>query len=299
MDNKVQFGLEQLHIAFKGNVQTENIAVLTGATTDGEITVAVTSAAVVGSPVSVIVPLASETHATPTLVASAIVNVLNNNVAISKAFKASYLAGTITLTARVVADNDATLSIAITPGATGVTVGSSTEGIAGSTGYKAPISVPGSIKLSLKGEGDTNTLYADNIAYYTLFSNNGYTGDLETALFSNAILAEMLGWEIDTNGMLVEIADAIPKDFALLFQVEGNENNKRYVFYDCKASRPDEEHGTKSDKNAPQTQASALTILPTEIDGKKIVKGMLELSDTNTAAYNSFFDAVLEPAFAA
>ena len=298
MDNKVQFGLEQVHIAFKGNAQTETIAVLTGATTDGEITVAVTSAAIVGSPVSVIVPLASETHTTPALVASTIVNALNNNVAISKAFKASYLAGVITLTARIVAADDATLSIDITPGTTGVTVGASTNGVAGTTGYETPILIPGSIKLSLKGEGDTATLYADNIAYYTLFSNNGYKGDLETALFPNAILAEMLGWEIDSNGMLVEIADAIPKDFAILFQVEGNEKDKRYVYYDCLASRPDEEHGTKSDKNEAQTQTSALTILPTVIGDKKVVKGMLELSDTNTAAYNSFFDAVLQPAFA-
>lgn len=48
-------------------------------------------------------------------------------------------------------------------------------------------------------------------------SNNEYTGDLEMALVPDTILAEIIGWTVDTNGMLVEDADGIAKEFALLF----------------------------------------------------------------------------------
>ncbi len=163
--------------------------------------------------------------------------------------------------------------------------------------FQTPIAIPGAVNLSLSGEGEESTFYADNIAYFSMTSNNGYTGDLEVALFPDTILADMLGWEIDANGMLVEIADGKQKEFALLFEVAGNEKNKRYIYYNCKASRPNQEHGTKTETHEPNTQTATLTITPTEIDSKKVVKGGLELSETNKTAYDAFFTSVLEPAF--
>lgn len=173
----------------------------------------------------------------------------------------------------------------------------------GEAGYETPIHVPGAVNLGLTPEGDTNTFYADNIAYFSMTSNNGYTGDLEMALVPDEVLAEMLGWEIDENGMLVEIADGIQKEFAMLYEVKGNEKNKRYVYYNCKASRPTQEHGTKGESIEPNTQALSLTITPTEFGAegseKIITKGSLELSATNETAYNAFYTSVLEPDFTA
>lgn len=164
-------------------------------------------------------------------------------------------------------------------------------------GFETPTAIPGAVNLSLSAEGDTNTFYADNIAYFSMTSNNGYTGDLEMALIPDSVLAEMLGWEIDTNGMLVEVADGIQKEFALLFEVKGNEKNKRYVYYNCKASRPTQEHGTKTESVEPNTQTLTITITPTEIGDKLVTKGGLELNETNQTAYEGFFETVLEPTF--
>lgn len=165
----------------------------------------------------------------------------------------------------------------------------------GEVGYDDPIAIPGAVNLSLSAEGDTSTFYADNIAYFSMASNNGYTGDLEMALVPDAVLVEMLGWEVDTNGMLVEIADGIQKEFALLFEVKGNEKNKRYVYYSCKASRPTQEHGTKTESVEPNTQTLTITITPTEIGDKLVTKGGLELNETNQIIYDGFFATVLEP----
>lgn len=163
--------------------------------------------------------------------------------------------------------------------------------------YETPINIPGAVNLSLSAEGDESTFYADNIAYFSMTSNNGYTGDLEMALIPDEVLAEMLGWEIDTNGMLVEIADGNQKEFALLFEVKGNVKNKRYVYYNCKASRPTQEHGTKTESVEPNTQTVSVIITPTEIGDKMITKGGLELNETNQTAYDGFFSTVLEPTF--
>lgn len=297
MDNKVTFGLEKVHIALRGVAQAEAIDITMGATTDGEITVAVTSAAVTGSPVSVVVPLAAETHNTAVKVASAIVNALKNNAAISAAFRASVLGAKVTLTAKVAAADDSTLAIAITPGTTGTTAGASTAVAAGTIGWGAPRAIPGAVRWSPSTVGDASTFYADNTAYFTVTANNGYTGELEMALVPDDVLAEMLGWEIDDNGALIEVTDAMPKNFALLGQVQGDQKNRRFVYYDCQASRPAKERTTKNESITPTTDVLNLTISPTDIDGRMIVKGDLELNDSNSAAYNGFFNAVYMPTF--
>lgn len=162
--------------------------------------------------------------------------------------------------------------------------------------WQTPIPIPGAVRFTPTPQGEESTFYADNGPYFTVTSNNGYTAELEMALIPDSVLAEMLGWEVDSNGMLVEIADGQPKEFALMGQVQGDQKNRRFVYYRCKASRSTKEHITKAETTTPNTDVLALTILPIEINGKNIVKGVIELSDTNATAYNNFFNAVTVPA---
>lgn len=165
-------------------------------------------------------------------------------------------------------------------------------------GYEEPVKIPGAVNFTPSPEGDTNTFYADDEPYYVFSSNNGYTGDLEMANFPDEVLAKMLGWPIDDNGMLVEVADATPTPFALMGEVQGDKRNRRFVYYKVQANRPSSEHATKQESVDPQTKTLPVTIIPVEIDGVKVVKGDLELSDTNKTVYDGFFDDVYLPDFA-
>lgn len=165
--------------------------------------------------------------------------------------------------------------------------------------WKAPVAIPGAVRWTPEAQGDTTTFYADDTAYFVVTANNGYTGELELANVPDAVMAEMLGWLIDANGMLVEVSDALPKKFALMGEVKGDKRNRRFVYYDCQASRPAKERTTKRETIEPTTDVLNLTVSPIEIDGKTIVKGDMELSDTNSAAYNAFFSAVTVPTFGA
>ncbi len=164
--------------------------------------------------------------------------------------------------------------------------------------WDTTIPIPGAVSKTLTPEGDQTIFYADNVAYHTVNTNNGYMGELEMALVRDAVLAEMFGWEVDSNGLLVEISDGEPKPFALLYEVQGNEFNKRYVDYHCTASRPKEEHKTRGDKTEPGTSTISITVAPINIDDRMIVKAVIELGLANASAFNGFFDAVLEPSFA-
>lgn len=168
-------------------------------------------------------------------------------------------------------------------------------GTDGTPTWETPVPIPGAVRFSPSPEGDEATFYADDGPYFKVTTNNGYTAELEVALIPDSILAEMLGWEIDSNGMLVEKADAIPKPFALLGEVQGDQKNRRFVYYRCQAARSPEEYVTKEEQITPTTTKLTISILPIEIDGKKIVKGVLELSDTNATVYDNFFSQVLIP----
>lgn len=163
--------------------------------------------------------------------------------------------------------------------------------------WEEPMPISGAVRWTPTPVGETSTFYADNGPYFTVTSNNGYTGELEMALIPDEILAKMLGWEVDDNGMIVEVADALPRKFALLGQVQGDKRNRRFVYYDCQATRPAKERQTKGENIEITGEVLNLTVSPIEINGKTVVKGDLELSKTNAEAYNSFFDEVCVPVF--
>lgn len=164
--------------------------------------------------------------------------------------------------------------------------------------WKTPVAIPGAVRWTPSAVGQESAFYADNTKYFTVTANNGYTGELEMALVPDAILAEMLGWQIDKNGMLLEIADAMPKKFALMGQVQGDKKNRRFVYYDCQATRPAKERKTKGESVEVTTDVLSMAVSPIEIGGRMLVKGDLELNDTNATAYNGFFNAVYVPTFA-
>ncbi len=302
MGNKVKFGLERLHIAFIGVSQTKSIEVTGAPGIDGDITLTITAGTLLGgdSPVSVIVPLSATTHNTATKVASAIVDALNNNSIVNAVFYARHEGGTIYLWTKVAQEDDETLDISFTDtDTTETTMGSAQDVVDGTPGYGVPKAIKGVVEFSTSPEGDTTEFYADNTKYFTYTTNNGYTGDLEQALIPRDIVSEMLGQTIDNNGMLVESGNDKPKEFALMFQVQGDQKNRRLVYYRCQAARPSENNSTKEASVTPTTDTLNLTMLPTE-DDAKYVKGTLELADDNSnqAAYDAFFDAVLLPSVA-
>lgn len=142
--------------------------------------------------------------------------------------------------------------------------------------YDVPVAIPGAVKLALAPEGKEAPFYADNSTYFNQISNNGYTGDIEAALIPAAVLAGMLGWDTDVNGMLVELANGIQKSFALLYEVDGDVTGKRYAYYKCTTARPTPEHNTKGDTITPDTAKLSLTVVPIVFDGESVVAGSIE-----------------------
>lgn len=160
--------------------------------------------------------------------------------------------------------------------------------------YGTPVAWPGAVNLSLDAEGGTTKFRADNIDYWVGQSNNGYSGDFESALIPDSFRRDVLGDITDTAGVMVEDAGAKTVYFALLFQFEGDDKNTRHVMYKCSATRPSVSGATTEEEIEPQTETLTLTataIHNSSIDADVVKARCLE-SDT---PYSNWFDAVYQP----
>lgn len=154
--------------------------------------------------------------------------------------------------------------------------------------WDTPIKIPGAVNLSLPAVGDKTEFFADNLAYFVTTANQGYEGDLEMALVPDHFRVNILKEEEDANGALFENADAIPNEFALLFEFSGDKTETRHVLYNCAVARPDVAGKTKEKSIDPQTETLKITAspLPNGDVKAKLAKGK--------TGYDTFFDSVYQ-----
>lgn len=157
--------------------------------------------------------------------------------------------------------------------------------------YATPVPIPGAVSVTFSAEGESNPFYADNIVYKNLETNAGYTGDLEIANIPDSFRKEVLG-ELEIDGMLVENANAKGKEFAFMFQFEGDVSGKRHVMYRCSSGRPNISSKTKEKSTTPNTSKLTLTCMARENDLH--VKSSL-LEQKNPTRYGKWFTEVQEP----
>lgn len=158
--------------------------------------------------------------------------------------------------------------------------------------YATPVPIPGAVSLSLDIEGSDNAFYADNIVYYQTRANNGYSGDLEIALIPDSFRTAVLNEVAKANGIIAEYSDKYPKAFALAFQIEGDESETCYWFYNCSASRPAINGSTVEDTIEPATDTLSIAMTPRAKDSLVRIKTG---ESTPAATKSSWFNAVVEP----
>lgn len=113
--------------------------------------------------------------------------------------------------------------------------------------FGTPVRIPGAVNISIDPQGEITKFYADNTVYWSGNSNSGYSGTLEIALVPDSFKKDCLGYIVDDNGILLEDADAAGEPFALMFEFNGDAKKIKHVLYNCSASRPTVEGGTKEE----------------------------------------------------
>lgn len=166
----------------------------------------------------------------------------------------------------------------------------------GTPTYAEPKKLLGAVNFDVSPTGNTTSFYADNILYFATAADTGYQGDLELAILSDDFRKDIFGDTVDTNGLLVESADSVKKEFALLMQFEGDKKSRRHVLYRCTASRPNITSKTVEEQVQPQTTKVTITAMPLK-SAKHITKASIDNTETNKAVYDAWFTAVKSPTF--
>lgn len=163
--------------------------------------------------------------------------------------------------------------------------------ILGQQSWDKPIRVPGAVTLTLEPSGDVAPFYADGITYYNSVANNGYTGDLEMALFPAEILKTIYKMEEGNESKVItENAFKEPVPFALLFEEDGDSSGTKFVLYNTSATRPSRSFSTNTESKNVQTQKISITAAPLE-NGR--VMAMTQ-SDTPKEIIDGWYKNVFE-----
>ena len=161
----------------------------------------------------------------------------------------------------------------------------------GVVSFATPVAVPGAVALALDPQGSVEPFYADGIIYYQSVANNGYSGDLEMARFSDQMLVDIWGFELDeTDKVLMENASVEPSAFALLYQIDGDKNEDYYCMYNCTGTRPGVGGTTNTATKTPQTRKSTISAVPL-MDGNVLAR---TTSDTPLEIKAAWFKKVYE-----
>lgn len=155
--------------------------------------------------------------------------------------------------------------------------------------HEKPSPLLGGVSLSIEPSGDESPFYADDIKFYNVFTNQGYTGELELALIPDTFEQDVLGKSTtEETKLMVETTNDKTKRFALLFEIDGDVKARRYILYGCTASRPTTEAGTKTESTEPQTDTLAFTAAGLPDGTVKLVT----TDQTPEDVYNKWFEKV-------
>lgn len=147
-----------------------------------------------------------------------------------------------------------------------------------------PVAVPGAVSFAPEEQGDNNTFYADNTAYYATYSTGTYEGDLEVALFDDDFKKTFLGYvELDDGGV-AQIKNATRPNVYIMFQIEGDANHRRVIFYNGSLGNLTREYNTTEDSIEVATETIATTF--TGDNGTGITMVSYQESD---AGYSTLF----------
>lgn len=166
----------------------------------------------------------------------------------------------------------------------------------GTATYLTPVALPGARNVSFEPDGEEVIWYADNIKYYVTEANNGYTGSLELALIPDSFKETILGYLRDAKNILFEDQEAETEPFALIGEFSTDEKHRRFVFYNCKASRSTVSGSTKEATITPETETINLTIGSVYNNSlEKWIPMGYTTEDTADADYESFLTTVYQP----
>lgn len=138
-------------------------------------------------------------------------------------------------------------------------VGTYTVDSDGNVTMGSPYHQAGAVSFAPEEQAESNTFYADNIAYWSGFSGGTFEGDLEVAKFDDTFKTQFLGYAALTDGGLANVKNAYKPNVYIAFQVEGDAESRRVILYNCALGVITREFSTIEESKEPVTETLGIT----------------------------------------
>lgn len=163
-------------------------------------------------------------------------------------------------------------------GLSNVHVGTYTVGANGAVTLGTPYAQKGAVNLTLDPESEENVFYADNMRYYVDSQDNGFSGELETAKFDDQFKTQFLNYVAMAGGGVGQYKNKSNAKVYLAFEVQGDVQARRTIFYNVTLGQISLEHGTTEDTAEPSTETLPITVIGDNATG--LVSASYEPGDT-------------------
>lgn len=160
-------------------------------------------------------------------------------------------------------------------------VGTYTVANDGTVTMGTPYHQAGAVGFSPEASDDESVFYADNSAYYTVFGNGSYEGDLEVAMFDDAFKTDFLGYVTLDDGGLAEVKNASKPQIYMAFEIQGDDAARRVIFYNGSLGAITREYSTTEEAVEPVTETIPVSFVGDNETG--IVMVTYEEGDTGYA----------------
>ena len=130
----------------------------------------------------------------------------------------------------------------------------------GSVTLGTPYARPGTVKISMEPQSDENKFYADNVTYWSGYSDNGYEGEIENALFPDDFKTKFMNYKALADGGIAQVKGEQNKKVYIAFQSEGDDKARRGIFYNVTLGQITREYNTTEDTIEPATATLPFTV---------------------------------------
>lgn len=163
--------------------------------------------------------------------------------------------------------------------------GTYTEALGGTITLGTPMAVPGAVRMNLEPSTEEVVFYADDVRYYVDYSDNGFDGELEMAMFPDAFKTAFLNYVTLADGGIAQVKGMPTKPMYLVFESDGDAEKRRGIVYNLKPGMIQREYQTREASKTPVTAT-----LPFMVSGVNS-NGVTRVSyGQSTAVYSTIFE---------
>ena len=163
----------------------------------------------------------------------------------------------------------------------------------GST-FGDPFAVPSLTSIEIKDNADSVTFYSDDTTEQVIPTFSGKEVTIELGYISNELEAKLTGQKY-VNGVLVQQANFVSKEYAMMFKAPKSKGGYQYVvLYKGAIARSESAYKSKEDSIEGQTVTLTGTFMP--LLSNNLVGAKADDTDTNKSALiSTWFSQVPVP----